>query len=187
MKYKFHEHRLWISPDKRDWVKGAYSPPDDMLSDQEANTIKLRTSNGVLNALGQAIYYQQGTTNDGAHFIIGEDGAIVQHQLPLKCLKGKHDANTVLVELINPGPLHEDANGIWRTWWGDPVENDWIRCTNDRTGWACANGQQLHSIIEFISVIRRTYKIENIQLFNDDCLVLDSHVKTIINNQQWQK
>ena len=78
MKFKFHEHRLWVSPDRRDWVQGAYSPPDDSLPEQSADCIVFRTSNGVLNALGQAVYYQQGTTNDGAHFIIGEDGGIVQ-------------------------------------------------------------------------------------------------------------
>ena len=83
MKFKFHENKLWISPDKRAWVQGAYSPPDDLLPDQKATTLKLRTSDGVLNALGQAIYYQQGTTDAGAHFIIGEDGGIVQHQIPL--------------------------------------------------------------------------------------------------------
>jgi hypothetical protein len=187
MKFKFHEHRLWVSPDRRDWVQGAYSPPDDSLPEQSADCIVFRTSNGVLNALGQAVYYQQGTTNDGAHFIIGEDGGIVQHQLPLVQTKGQPTENAVTVELINPGPLHEDANGIWRTWWGDPVENDWIRCTEDRTGWACANGQQLHSVIEFVNALRKAYRIADVYLFADECLVLDQHVKTIINNQQWQK
>ena len=104
MKYKIDKHRLWSSPDRKEWVMCAFSGPDDKLSEQDTDNIELKVSNGVLNALGQVVYYQQGQVNDGAHFIIGEDGECVQHQEPIKRTKGNHSTDTIIIELINPGP-----------------------------------------------------------------------------------
>ena len=187
MKYKIDKERLWSSPDRKEWVMCAFSGPDENLSEQNTDCIELKVSNGVLNALGQVVYYQQGQVYDGAHFIIGEDGECVQHQLANKRTKGNHTADSIIIELINPGPLHQDVNGVWRTWWGDAVSNDWIRSNDDKVGWVCCESKQIHSLIELIAVLRRRYNIDKIKFLDADCMILDPHVEKIINNQQWQK
>ena len=131
--FKIEEHKLWTTPDKREWVQCAFTPPSNDQAQQDTDQIQLRTSNGVLNALGQSMYYQ-GNINDGAHYIVGEDGEVIQHQVAVQRTKADHPQHTVVVELINPGALHEDAQGVWRTWWGDPVENDWIRSNDNNVG-----------------------------------------------------
>ena len=60
MKYKIDKERLWSSPDRKEWVMCAFSGPDENLSEQNTDCIELKVSNGVLNALGQVVYYQQG-------------------------------------------------------------------------------------------------------------------------------
>ena len=179
--FKIEQHKLWTAPDKREWVQCAYAPSSTEPASQNTDQIQLRTSNGVLNALGQSAYYQQSNIKDGAHYIVGEDGEVIQHQVAVQRTNADHPQHTVVVELINPGALHEDAQGVWRTWWGDPVENDWIRCTEDRTGWVCAGKQQLNSAIELIVVLCKYYNIKQINYM--DNLVLDHQVEKIINER----
>ena len=111
--FKIEEHKLWTAPDKREWVQCAFAPPSNDQAQQDTDQIQLRTSNGVLNALGQSAYYQ-GNINDGAHYIVGEDGEVIQHQVAVQRTKADHPQHTVVVELINPGALHEDAQGVWK-------------------------------------------------------------------------
>ena len=178
MKYKLQDQKLWRSPDRREWVQCAYSAADETGAAQEISSVAVRLSSGVLNALGQVVYYQQGYTQDGAHFIIDVDGSVVQHASPDTAVKGQQQSDTVVIELINPGPLHQDAQQAWRTWWGDKLDHDqWIR-TDGAGGWLCAQGDQLHSLIELVRCIKQTYTVT---IEADTGLSVDPHVWKILD------
>lgn len=187
MKFKIEKDKLWSSADRRDWVQAAYSPADETGAKQTPTSITIRCSAGALNALGQTVYYQQGYIDDGAHFIVGDEGEVVQHATADVAVKGQPIEDTVIIELINPGPLHQDINGVWRTWWGDTIKHGWIRPDPVLIqGWACCEAKQLHNFMELVSALRRQYKIDEL-VFDDNLgAILDPHVRKIMNKVKFK-
>lgn len=184
MRYKFQDNKVWVSPDKREWVQCAYSPPEEEMPDLEFKEIELCLSNGILNAIGQVVYFQQESVQDGAHFVVSDNGDVVQHQSPLQQVKHHSMPHAVRIQIINPGPLHKDHVGQWRTWWGDLVTTDWIR-EEDGVGWVCANGDQIHSVIELCNALQTEYGDKTVIKLAEDCKVLDPMVYDILDRMQF--
>ena len=209
MEYKIKNGLLYTIQDGGDWQQVDFYPTPNQGSKIEPKFLVIHYTAGKSSAKGTAQYFQKPAAKTSAHLCLDTDGSWAQNvELDRKAWHaGKSswagmtnlNKHSIGIEVCNPGPLTKTANGNFKAWWGETINDSniieaphpnnpngqvfgWVPFTPEQVNALIAVGQEMMAEYTLMEAVGHDMIAPGRKTDPGPCM--DNRVYDLINNSR---